>query len=166
MASDPLYPSGDNPERLPSASNAPVPPPPLATGGTGLGSTDLSTAGTTDSGLAPNVAAGLAVILGLISGVVFLFLEKRNRFVRFWAMQAVFFGAAGLAYSILSRIIGAILFHIPLIGILWFLFSLLISIGFLVVYILMLIKAFGGKEWEVPFIGKLARQQIDKPPTL
>ena len=88
MASDPFSPSGNPPESSVNPTNDPLTPSSLATGGPGSGSP------VTDSGLTPNVAAGLAVLLTLITGLIFLFMEKRNRFVRYWAMQAVFFGAA------------------------------------------------------------------------
>ena len=168
MASDPLFPSGNDPERPTGASNEPVVPTPLSTGGPGVepsGFASPTTSPVTDSGLTPNVAAGLAVLMTLITGLIFLFLEKRNRFVRYWAMQAVFFGAAVLVYSIVSAVIGSVLGHIFwLLAILWGLFSLLISLGFLVVWVIMLVQAFSGKEWEVPFVGKLARQQLAKMP--
>ena len=107
------------------------------------------------------------MLLTLITGIIFLFLEKRNQYVRFWAMQAVLFGAAILVFSIASSIIGTFLTHIFfLFGILWWLFSFLVHLGFLIVWVVMLIKAFGGKEWEVPYLGKLAREQLAKAPML
>lgn len=119
----------------------------------------------TDSGLAPNVAAGLAVVLTLISGIIFLVIEKRNQFVRLWAMQATFFGATTLIFSIISSVISSVLGHMAwILAVLWGLFSLVVSLGFLAVWIIMLVKAFSGKEWEVPLLGKLAREQLNKPP--
>ncbi len=44
---------------------------------------------TSSTGLAPNVAAALSYILGPITGVLFLVLEKENRFVRFHAAQSI-----------------------------------------------------------------------------
>ena len=95
-----------------------------------------------------------------IGGVVFLVLEKRDQFVRFWAMQSIFFGGGVLVLNIAVRIFLGILLHI-----IWFLvgiFSLLyavVSLGILVVWVYMMIQAFGGKEWEVPVLGPMARQQ-------
>ncbi len=34
----------------------------------------------------------------------------------------------------------------------------------MVVWIVMLIKAYSGKEWEAPVIGQLARQQLPRGP--
>jgi uncharacterized membrane protein len=30
----------------------------------------------------------------------------------------------------------------------------------------MMIQAFSGKEWEIPYFGKIARQQLAKNPTI
>ena len=122
-------------------------------------------AGPTDSGLTPNVAAGLSVLLTIFTGLIFLFLEKRSRYVRYWAMQAVFFGAAIFVYGIVAAVIGSILGHIlGLFAILWGLCCGLIDLGLLGVWIVMLFQAFNGKEWDVPIIGPLARQQLDRLP--
>jgi len=142
--SDPTVPSSPSPEPAPgSASPATTP------------------AGTAAGGLAPNVAAGLACAFGLISGIVFLVLEKKDQFVRFWAMQATIFGGAVFAFWILLMI----LVKIPFLGVLIALASLLVYLGVFVVWLLMVIKAFTGKEWEMPIIGKIARQQLAKMPT-
>ena len=44
--------------------------------------TNPATTTPTSTGLAPNVAAALSYVLGPITGVLFLVLEKQNRFVR------------------------------------------------------------------------------------
>jgi uncharacterized membrane protein len=116
------------------------------------------------SGVAPNVAAGICALLPLVGGVVFLALEKKDAFVRFWAMQSVFFGGAWLAVSIGLQIIEFILRHIPYLGpFLAFVFglaSLVLWIGLLVIWVVTIIKAFSNVEWEIPYLGKLARKQL------
>ena len=80
-------------------------------------------------------------------------------------MQSVFFGAATFVCSVVCTVVGAVLGHILWIfGVLWGLFATLIYLGLLIVWIVMLVKAFNGKEWEVPFLGKLARQQLNVLP--
>jgi uncharacterized membrane protein len=107
------------------------------------------------------VAAGLACVFGLISGIIFLVIEKKDAFVRFWAMQATIFGGACFAFWILLMI----LVKIPVLGVIIALASLLVYLGIFVVWLLMVIKAFTGKEWEMPIIGKIAREQLAKMPT-
>src|SRR5919106_5665122 len=83
------------------------PPPPSPEPGTGA--TSQST------GLPSNVAAAIACI-PLIGGIIFYILEKRDGFVRFYAMQSIIFGAAWFLFNILSSILHAILWAIPGLG--------------------------------------------------
>ena len=119
--------------------------------------------------VAPNIAATICAALPLIGGIIFLVLEKKNAFVRFWAMQSVFFGGAMVAFSIVTQIAGFVLAHIPLLG--WLLLMLLAFLGmvlgvvFLVLWIVTIYKAFTNVEWEIPVLGQLARKQLagEKP---
>src|SRR5947209_192163 len=116
----------------------PVPPvtptPVTATGGPAPGTT----------GLPSNVAAALACI-PLIGGIIFYILEKRDPFVRFYAMQSIIFGGAwilcSIVYQIILHIFGAIpaigAFFVIILGLLW----ALISIGFLIIFIITVVKA-------------------------
>ena len=134
----------------PSASPLPPPPP------------DPS-ARPTSTGLPSNVAAALASI-PLIGGIIFYVLEKEDSFVRFYAMQSIIFGGAWILFAIVYGIAHAILTPIPAIGlifaiILWIAWAL-ISIAFLVIFIITVIKAFTGVRWEIPYIGPMARKQV------
>ena len=42
------------------------------------------------TGLAENVAGLLCYVLGWVSGLVFILIEKENRFVRFHAIQSIY----------------------------------------------------------------------------
>ena len=125
-------------------------------------------AAATTTGLPPNVAAGLAVLFSFISGIIFLVVEKRSQFVRFWAMQSVLVGVGLFAFNVASWILGAILAHIPFVG--WFaalflgLVGLLVGLGAFVLYVVMLFKAFSGEEWTVPGLGPTVRQTLAKFP--
>ena len=50
-------------------------------------------AGPSSTGLPSNIAAAIACI-PLIGGIIFYMLEKRDSFVRFYAMQSIIFGGA------------------------------------------------------------------------
>ncbi len=122
----------------------------------------------TTTGLTPNVAAGLAVMFSFISGVIFLAVEKRSAYVRFWAMQSVVVGVALFLFNVATWIFGFIFAHIPVLGwiagILLGLFGLVVSMGAFILYVIMLIKAFSGEEWNVPVLGKIAREQLARFP--
>jgi uncharacterized membrane protein len=130
----------------------PAPPPAAATPSPAAGTT----------GLPSNVAAALACI-PLIGGLIFYILEKHDQFVRFYAMQSIIFGGIWFLFNIVSRIVGAILWSIPvagaIFGALWAFASALIQLGFLVIMIIAMIKAFTGVRWDIPLIGPMARKQ-------
>jgi uncharacterized membrane protein len=115
-------------------------------------------------GLPPNVAAGLACLFPLIGGILFLLLEKKNAYVRFYAMQSIFFGGASVAFSVACRLMQLIFGHIPIVGLIVSVFVGLIAFAFgvawLVIYIVTLVKSFSGVEWEIPYLGTLARKQL------
>jgi uncharacterized membrane protein len=43
---------------------------------------------------------------------------------------------------------------------LWIIWAL-VSIGFLVLFIVTVVKAFTGVRWEIPYIGPMARKQME-----
>src|SRR5881275_3454195 len=112
----------------------PIPPvdpiPPRATEPVGTGATSSTT------GLPSNVAAAIACI-PLIGGIIFYVLEKRDSFVRFYAMQSIIFGAAWLLFNIASGILHAILWSIPgvggFFGSLWMFVAALIHLALFVI---------------------------------
>ena len=117
----------------------------------------------TSTGLPSNVAAALASI-PLIGGIIFYVLEKHDSLVRFYAMQSIIFGGAWILFAFVYAIAHAILTPIPAIGlifaiILWIAWAL-VSIAFLVVFIITIVKAFTGVRWEIPYIGPMARKQV------
>jgi uncharacterized membrane protein len=115
----------------------------------------------TATGLAANLAGALCYLLGPITGILFLVLEKENRFVRFHAMQSTILGVIWIGLSVALSILASILAFVPILG--W-LVSILVSLGLGIVgfllWLLLMWKAFQGEEWEVPVAGALARKQI------
>ena len=104
------------------------------------------------TGLDSNLAGALAYLMGFITGIIFLLVEKEDKFVRFHAMQSIIvFGAIFISATVINII--------PLLG---QLISVLISLGSVVLWIMLMVKAYQGEEWEVPFLGKIAREQVQK----
>ena len=104
------------------------------------------------TGLAPNIAGALCHLVGFITGIVFLMLEKDNKFVRFHAMQSIVVSVALIVASI-------VLGFIPILG--WAV-GVLLNLAGVVLWVMLMVKAFQGEEWEVPFVGKIAREQVAK----
>jgi uncharacterized membrane protein len=119
----------------------------------------------TDSGLAPNVAGALAYVLGPLTGILFLVVEKSNTFVRFHAAQSIVFSVAWIAVSIVVTIISTVLGVIPILG--W-LIGFALSIGLLFaglgLWLLLMFQAFSGREWELPLIGHHSRRLLGSVP--
>jgi len=137
---------------------------PVAQTATPIPNPDASSA-PTSTGLPSNIAAALACF-PLIGGIIFYLLEKRDSFVRFYAMQSIIFGATWFLFNIVSQIIHGIFWAIPGIGPLfaglWLFISALVQLGFLVVLIIAIVKAFSGVRWDIPWVGPVARKQVDR----
>src|SRR3954471_107023 len=133
----------------------PTPPPPPVT--------PVSPAHSS-TGLPSNIAAALACI-PLIGGIIFYILEKRDSFVRFYAMQSIILGGAWFLFNVVYAIIHAIFSNVPAIGgflaFLWGLIGMLVHLVFVVLWIIATVKAFSGVRWEMPYIGPVARKQVE-----
>src|SRR5437762_407580 len=143
------------PDEVPT--QPPPPPSPEPETGASSGST----------GLPSNVAAAIACI-PLIGGIIFYILEKRDNFVRFYAMQSIIFGGAWILFSIVSNILFAIFGSIPAIGgilvFFWAIIAALVHLAFLVIMIITIVKAFTGVRWDIPYVGPVARRQVESAP--
>jgi len=95
-----------------------------------------------------NVEALLSYLFGWVTGILFLVIEKNNKFIRFHAMQSTI---TFLGFTVLSFIFSLI----PFVG---FLFEWVIRIIAIVVWIMCMIKAYQGEMFELPFIGDLAEK--------
>jgi uncharacterized membrane protein len=124
------------------------------------------------TGLDANIAALLAYLLGLLGGLIFFFMEKNSRFVKFHAMQSILFNVlvavVTIAVFILFAILGAISVAMEggiIVTILWGLVSLVCVVFYLGVFIgavLLLIKAFQGQTFKLPIIGNMAEKFASK----
>lgn len=106
----------------------------------------------TSTGLQENVA-GLLCYLGVwVTGIIFLILEPQNRFVRFHALQSI------VVFVVLS-VAGTILGFIPFTG--WIMSSLL-GVLSLILWIVLMVKAYQGEYYKLPVAGDLAEQFLGK----
>ena len=102
------------------------------------------------TGLSRNVSGALSYLVGPITGVLFLVIEE-DKFVRFHAMQSIVFWITWLGVNMALGFTIILALFIPLVGIVFF-----------VVWLLLMYKAWQGKEWELPVIGSIARQLLGK----
>lgn len=101
-------------------------------------------------GIKKETAGALAYVLGPITGVFFLVTNK-DPFVRFHGMQStVVFGFL----FILQWLLGITIILFPV--------SIIISLITFVFWLILIYKAWQGNEWEVPYLGKIARNFLKK----
>jgi len=122
------------------------------------------------TGIDPKVAAALSYIW--IVGVVFFFIEKENKFVRFHAMQSILFGIANTVIIIVLMVIAFVLtfaFGIGgaivgggigtlvsmLVWVIWLLFWA-IMMALICGLIFAAVKAYQGQKLKLPIIGNIA----------
>jgi len=104
--------------------------------------------GKTSCGMQPNVAALLSYLIGFITGIIFILVEKENKFVRFHAMQSI------IVFGFLF-VVGVILPIVPIIG--WILLPFL-WIADVIIWIVLMIKAYQGELFKMPVAGDLAEK--------
>jgi uncharacterized membrane protein len=101
--------------------------------------------GRSSTGLDENVAGFFCYLLGFITGIVFLAVEKESRFVKFHAKQSTI---TFLSLFVISLIVG----WIPVLGILIFIFSLML-------WLILMVKALRGEKYALPIVGKMAEEK-------
>ncbi len=99
------------------------------------------------TGLEENVAGFLCYLLGFVTGIVFLIVEKQSRFVKFHAKQSTI---TFLGLFVISAILG----WVPVIGVLVWIFSLFL-------WLLLMIKALQGKRYALPIVGKMIEEKVE-----
>ena len=105
--------------------------------------------GKTSTGMQANVAALLCYLVGFVTGIVFYIIEKENKFVRFHAMQSIVtFGAI--------FVLNIFLAFVPVVG--WILMPI-VSIASLILWILLMVKAYKGETFKLPIAGDIAEKQ-------
>ncbi len=98
----------------------------------------------TSTGLDANFAAALSYLLGFVTGLLLLFLEKQNRFVRFHAIQSTI---SWISFGVIYLLVG----WIPVLNI------LVLLAGFLL-WLTLILKAYRGERFKLPVIGEVAEK--------
>ena len=105
----------------------------------------------TSTGLDPKLAAPLSYLLGFVTGIAFLVLEKKNAFVRFHAMQSTITFVALFVVRMVVSLLSA-----PL--------TTLVTLAGMVLWVFLMVKSFQGERYKLPWVGDLAEQRIGTPP--
>jgi len=97
-----------------------------------------------------NLKAALTYLLGFITGIIFILIEKEDQFVRFHAMQSIVIFGAIFVFNMAAG-------FVPIFGALA---NALVSIVTLVLWILLMIKAYQGEKYKLPIAGDIAEKQL------
>jgi uncharacterized membrane protein len=119
----------------------------------------------TTVGISPNLAGFLCYLAGWITGIVFVLLEKKNTFVKFHAWQSIITFVTLTAVQVVLLTIagmtadsywagGAAYVCTAFSRIVW-----LITVG---LWIALMVLAYQGKMWKVPWAGDWAEKQASK----
>lgn len=127
-------------------------------------------------GLEPNIAAALSYFW--IVGLIFFFIEKANRFIRFHAMQSVLYGVLWVVIIIALVVVNFVILIIAgvaagaagdagaFVSLIVWLISLLIwlviPLAYIGTLILAAVKAYQGKTFKLPIIGRMAENIANK----
>jgi len=107
-------------------------------------------AGSTTS-LEPNVAGLLCYLVGWITGLVFILIEKENKFVRFHAMQSIVtFGVITVLWVVL-QVLASIFWPFYVLGVPFWILSV-------VLWIVLMVKAYQGERFKLPIAGDIAEK--------
>jgi uncharacterized membrane protein len=115
-------------------------------------------------GMAENVAGLLSYLVGWITGLIFLLIDKRP-FVRFHAAQSIAFNISIIAVYIVFWIIEAMLtfitamMHFP-IGFLFIVFFPVLGLAIFIAWIFLMYKAYSGEKFKLPIIGNLVEGMV------
>jgi uncharacterized membrane protein len=106
----------------------------------------------TSLGIDKNIAALLSYVLGWVSGLIIILIEKEDDFVRFHAMQSIVtFGAL----TVLNILFGTMFMFFGFIG-------PLIYLAGIVLWIWLMIKAYQGEKFMLPVVGERAERWAKK----
>jgi uncharacterized membrane protein len=113
--------------------------------------------------LSENVAGTLAYFT-FIPATAFLLLAPycKNRFVRFQCLQSLFLTLICLLLGIALKLASPILFLVPLVGPLFVsLVSIVGALAAVIVWLVLVVKAFQGEVLKLPVLGELAERQAN-----
>lgn len=111
-------------------------------------------------GLPETLAGALAYFF--LPAVIFLLVEpyRKNRFVRFHCFQCLGLCVVGLVVGASLRIAGFVLFFVPAFGpLLLLLVSMVASLAFFAIWVVLIVKALQGEMLKFPVVGEFAEQK-------
>ncbi len=108
--------------------------------------------------LEPNVAGLLCYVLGWITGLIFLLLVKEDKFVRFHALQSIVtFGSFTILWIIFSILMNIDISYFDTLFSLLHILSWILAV---VLWIVLMVKAYQGEQYKLPWAGDIAERYV------
>ena len=104
--------------------------------------------GKTSINIDPKLAALLSYLAGFVTGIVFLLIEKDNKYVRFHAMQSTIVSGGLFVLQWVLAFIPFLMMLVPLVG-----------LAGLALWIVCMVKAYQGEKFKLPIVGDIAERQ-------
>lgn len=98
--------------------------------------------------LEPRLAAVLAYMLGLVTGIILLRAEREDRFVRFHALQSILFSSCAVVGLLSLAMLGVGLVTFALAVVAW------------AVWAILMLRAARGEMYQLPLIGRWAEANV------
>jgi uncharacterized membrane protein len=108
----------------------------------------------TSTGLDPKIAGLLAYLVGWVSGTVLFLVEKEHLEVRFHAAQSILLSIAFAVVYVVLTILG----FIPILGLVFWLVSLLVGLAGFALWIYLLVQGYNLNHVRLPVVGRMAEQ--------
>lgn len=112
----------------------------------------------TSLGLDENVEGALCYVLGFITGIIFFIMEKDNKFVKFHAVQSI---ATFVPLMILGWAISSVMFISYSTMWLGGMLTSLIFLVELILWLVLIMKAYQGEKFKLPIVGDIAEKQAE-----
>ncbi|MFA4990017.1 MAG: DUF4870 domain-containing protein [Candidatus Omnitrophota bacterium] len=109
---------------------------------------EIKNQGKSSTGMDANLAALLSYLLGFITGIIFYSLEKKNKFVRFHARQSI-------VTFIALFVLDIVLKFLPILGCR---LAGLLGIAGIILWVILMFKAYQGEYFKLPFVGRITEQ--------
>ena len=115
-------------------------------------------------GVLPETVVGALAYLSFLPAIIFLFADpyRRNRFVRFHSLQCLMAWGALLAFASALKLLGLMLFLIPMLGpLLVLLIDSMAVLAASLIWLVLVVKAFRGEMFKLPILGDFAERHSD-----
>src|SRR5579863_6376776 len=112
-------------------------------------------------GRLPVNLAGALAYFSFVPAIVFLFVDpyRKNRFVRFHAIQCLLFSGAVLVLGAALRLAGLVVFLIPVLGpLVVALVYVVVGLAAVLLWVVLVVKAFQGELFKLPVLGDFAER--------